>query len=295
MSVTTGPAGAAVPPPVGGGVGGVGVAAGVGAAGGGGVAGVSPELQAATSAAAAKSVGRSVRDVVFVMVRLVLAQAASVQTVRRARRFAGHAPAVLAWASLAGACGAGPAPCGDEADCPTGTVCQPSGRCEPLALDPVLRAARAMRLLPVAARAVPSQADAGEAYRLGGPTHAVVLLSFTALPPGAHEATAELVLTPDPASAAPGQDRLLVVDRVRPPGRTGDPAVFMARVAERVIGPDSRGRYRVDMTALVRACARAGALTLDVALRVEGDGALRVLSATAPEHADRPRLEVYVP
>jgi hypothetical protein len=196
--------------------------------------------------------------------------------------------------SLAG-CGARPHPCAGEVDCPSDTVCQSDGRCAPLALSPSLRAARAVRLGPASSRSSPSQADGGDAARLGGRTRSVLLLSFDGLVPEARDAGAELVLTLDDAGVSPTTVVTLVVDRVRPPGPTGMPAVLADRVAERRIGPDSRGPIRIDVSRLVRACARDGVRRLDLAVRMEGDAEILVSSARSSDAVRRPRLDLYLP
>jgi hypothetical protein len=121
----------------------------------------------------------------------------------------------------------------------------------------------------------------------------VLLLSFDDLVPEAREAGAELVL--DDAGVPPATFVSVVVDRIRPPGPTGAPAVLVDRAAERRIGPDSRGPVRIDVSRLVRASARDGVRRLDLAVRVEGDAEVLVTSARSPDIAKRPRLDLFIP
>jgi hypothetical protein len=152
-----------------------------------------------------------------------------------------------------------------------------------------------MRLLPSTSRSVPARAGAGDLAHLGGPTRGALLLSFDGLAPAARDAEAELVLVPHEDGIPPGIPVTVLVDRVRPPGPAGEPAVLAERVAERLVGPDTRGPIRIDVSRLVRVCARNGVRHLDLALRVVGDGELLVTSAQSPDAARRPRLDLYVP
>jgi len=201
---------------------------------------------------------------------------------------------VVAAALLAMGCGARER-CTSEASCPAGTVCEASGACRALALDPVVRVARARWLLPVARRVTPTAADAGDAIRLGGETFAVLYLSFAPLPLGADEATAALVLTPHETFAHPLAPLTLIVDRVRAPGTSGTPHAIQRVAGIRALDANSRGVVRVDLSELVRDVSRAGVRTLDLAVRVEGEGALRIASSLSIERSRRPRLEVLVP
>lgn len=201
---------------------------------------------------------------------------------------------LLVGALLAAGCGGAGERCASEASCPARTVCEASGVCRPLALDPVVRVARARWLLPVAARLAPA-ADAGDSVRLGGDTSAVLYLSFAPLPNGADEATAALVLTPHATFAHPLAPLTLIVDRVRAPGASGTPQAIRRVAGSRALDADSRGVMRVDLSELVRDASRAGVRTLDLAVRVEGEGALRIASPASIERTHRPRLEVLVP
>ncbi len=195
----------------------------------------------------------------------------------------------------AGACGASFEPCRGEASCPAGTVCEASGECRPLALDPVIRTARATWLLPNVARAFPTSADAGDAIRLGGDSRAALFLSFGPLPDDARDATAALLLTPHASFTRPTGPLTLVVDRVRPLSSDTLPEPITRRAGTRALGPDSRGVIRIDLSALVREASRAGVRTLDLALRAEGDAAFRLASPASLDRDARPRLEVLVP
>lgn len=202
---------------------------------------------------------------------------------------------LLIGALLATGCGASGERCTSEASCPAGTVCETSGACRPLALDPVVRVARARWLLPVATRVAPAAADAGDTVRLGGDTSTVLYLSFAPLPNGADDATAALVLTPHATFAHPLAPLTLIVDRVRAPGTSGAPQAIERVAGSRALDTHSRGVVRVDLSELVRGASRAGVRTLDLAVRVEGEGALRIASPASIERRQRPRLEVLVP
>jgi hypothetical protein len=202
---------------------------------------------------------------------------------------------LLIGALLATGCGGTGERCASEASCPAGTVCEASGACRPLALDPVVRVARARWLLPLAARIAPATANAGDAIRLGGDSSAVLYLSFAALPNGADDATAALVLTPHATFAHPLAPMTLIVDRVRTPGTSGTPQAIQRVAGSRALGADSRGVVRVDLSELIRDASRAGVRTLDLAVRAEGEGALRIASPASLERRHRPRLEVLVP
>jgi len=167
--------------------------------------------------------------------------------------------------------------------------------CRALALDPVVRVARARWLLPVATRVAPAAADAGDAIRLGGNTFAVLYLSFAPLPIGADEATAALVLTPHETFTHPLAPLTLIVDRVRAPGTSGTPQAIQRVAGIRALGSNSRGVVRVELSELVRDASRAGVRTLDLAVRVEGEGALRIASPQSLARSHRPRLEVLLP
>jgi hypothetical protein len=199
-------------------------------------------------------------------------------------------------ALLASACGAARAPCRSESACPDGTVCESSGLCVPLALDPVIRTARATWLLPIATRVFPESADAGDAVRLGGEAHGTLYLSFSPLPADAGEATAALVLTPHASFTHPTGDLTLLVDRVRPIlAAHGLPAVIQGEAGTRALGNNSRGVVRIDLTELVREASRDGVRTLDLSVRADGDAVLRIASDASIERGARPRLEVLVP
>jgi len=220
-----------------------------------------------------------------------LAQPASVRAVSRAARLT----ACILAALLLGACGARPSACSGELDCPAGTVCQPSGRCGPLALLPTLRAAHAIRLLPVASRSRPTRADGGDVTRLGGLAHGALLLSFEDVPANGRDASAELVLTMPADNAPPDVNVTLLVERVRPFGVADEPATIAGPEADRVVGPNTRGPVRIDVSSMVRACSQSGARRLDLAVRVRGVGELLIATGRSLELARRPRLDVYVP
>jgi len=211
--------------------------------------------------------------------------------VSRAARFTACILAVL----LLVACGARPSPCSGESDCPAGTTCQPSGRCAPLALPPTLRAARAIRLYPIASRSRPTRADGGDVARLGGPSHGSLLLSFDGLPAEARDATAELTLTLPADITPPPTEITILVERVRPFGVEDEPAAIAGPEAERAVGPNTRGPVRIDLSPIVRACARSGARRLDLAVRIRGPGELLIATERSADLAQRPRLDVYVP
>lgn len=195
----------------------------------------------------------------------------------------------------ASACGASIEPCRGEASCPAGTVCEASGECRPLALDPMTRTARGTWLLPSLTRVFPTSADAGDAIRLGAEARSTLFLSFGPLPDNARDATAALVLTPHASFTRPTGPLTLVVDRVRPLSSNALPEPVTRRAGTRALGPDSRGVIRIDLSALVREASRAGVRTLDLALRAEGDAAFRLASPSNLERDARPRLEVLVP
>ena len=202
---------------------------------------------------------------------------------------------VVVAALLATGCGGAGERCTSESSCAAGTVCEASGACRALTLDPIVRVARARWLLPVTTRVAPTVADAGDAIRLGGDTSAVLYLSFAPLPIGADEATAALVLTPHQTFVHPLAPLTLIVDRVRAPGTSGTPQSIQRVAGSRALGVDSRGVVRVDLSELVRGASRAGVRTLDLAVRVEGVSALRIASPLSIERSRRPRLEVLVP
>jgi len=138
-------------------------------------------------------------------------------------------------------------------------------------------------------------ADGGDVARLGGPSHGSLLMSFDNLPPDARDASAELVLTTPADSASPGANVTLVLERVRPFGVEDEPAAIAGPEAERVVGPNTRGPVRIDLSPIVRACARSGARRLDLAVRIRGPGELLIATVRSADLAQRPRLDVYVP
>lgn len=228
------------------------------------------------------------------MVTPRLAQAASVRSVLPLRTLSGP-PCIVFVALLAASCGASPDRCRSEAACPDGTVCEASGLCQPLALDPIVRVAQATWLLPSSSRAEPADADGGDVIRLGGSARGVLYLSFSPLPTSADEATAALVLTPHASYTRPSGALSVIVDRVRAPGASGTPPPLLPEAGTRALGPDSRGVIRVELTELLRDASRAGVRVLDLAVRVDGDASLRIASPASLERGRRPRLEVLVP
>jgi hypothetical protein len=120
-------------------------------------------------------------------------------------------------------------------------------------------------------------------------------MSFDNLPPDGRDASAELVLATAADSASPGANVTLVLERVRPFGVEDQPAAIAGPEAERVVGPNTRGPVRVDLSPIVRACARSGARRLDLAVRIRGPGELLIATVRSADLAQRPRLDVYVP